>query len=170
MRLMPFTAQPRMLSPFMLLELPLVAFMALALWGQSGHPFNAVSVLAAAVLSTPAIIFPLWWWSRKLTVNSTGVVYTPAFWPPVVIPYEEVSRITIESKRLMEAGQRYLNYYLRITATSGRSILVTMDNYHETDLRTVAQVIVAHAANSQISELAKGLLDGSHSFAKVRVP
>jgi hypothetical protein len=70
---------------------------------------------------------------------------------------------------MMLVGSFYLYYFLNITSASGRVIQVSMDNYRQADLQVVAQEIVAHAERVRLKGLAKGLLNGSHSFATIRV-
>lgn len=170
MRPLPFTAQPLLFTGRMMLEPGLLMFLVLVLVSLPTQTLNVSVLVADVVIGAPAILYPLWLWSRKLTVTTEGVAYFRWFWRTVRIPFTEVQTITIEGKRMMVVGHFYMYYFLSITSASGRVIQVSMDNYLEADLRGVAQEIVAHTEQVRLKGLAKGLLDGSHSFAKVRVP
>lgn len=167
MRSLPFTAQPLLLTIRMALELGLLGFLVIAAISLTNHPSNVTVIIVDFVLGAPAILYPLWLWSRKLMVTLEGVVYSSLFRRTIQIPYREVRTIAIDGKRMMEVGRFVMIYRLHIIGAQGTTITIMMDNYRTADLRNIVEEILAHAEQTRLKGLAQGLLNDTQSFAKV---
>ena len=78
MHSLPYIARMRLLTQASIsMEIGLLVFFAIAVNWFVTSPLTVSSAIGELVYGAPALVFPLWWMSRKLAVTTDGVRYRP---------------------------------------------------------------------------------------------